>query len=145
MTKEQHNPLTGGVDHVGLSVKDLGVTMRFFCDCLGFRQIGGRPDYPAVFVSDGSVMLTLWQVRGSADAVAFDRRANVGLHHLALKAPSSGALAALHDRVAAWPGVTIDFPHEPLGAGPKIHFMAFEPGGIRIEFIWDGSSGEGRS
>ena len=66
---EHATPATCGVDHVGLSVRDLESTRRFFCDCLGWRVVGERPE---------------WRVEAPDHAVAFDRRANVGLHHLAL-------------------------------------------------------------
>src|ERR1700761_6755381 len=59
---EHATPATCGVDHVGLSVRDLTSTCRFFCDCLGWRVVGERPDYPAAFVSDGQLVVTLWQV-----------------------------------------------------------------------------------
>ena len=49
---EQPIPATFGVDHVGLSVRDLESTRRFFCDCLGWRVVGERPDYPAAFTLD---------------------------------------------------------------------------------------------
>ena len=75
---------TYGFDHVGLSVRDLASSQKFFCDCLGWHVVGERPDYPAAFVSDGHGVLTLWQVEAPDEAIAFDRRANVGLHHLAL-------------------------------------------------------------
>jgi len=80
---EHATPATCGVDHVGLSVRDLESTRRFFCDCLGWRVVGERPEYPAAFVSDGQQIVTLWQVEAPDQAVAFDRRTNVGLHHLA--------------------------------------------------------------
>jgi catechol 2,3-dioxygenase-like lactoylglutathione lyase family enzyme len=47
-----------GFDHVGLSVRDLAISRKFFCDCLGWRVVGERPDYPAAFVSDGHGVLT---------------------------------------------------------------------------------------
>ena len=134
---EQSTPATCGVDHVGLSVKDLDTTRRFFCDCLGWRVVGERPDYPAVFVSDGRLTLTLWQVEKPDRAGAFDRRANVGLHHLALAVADRAGLDALYDRVAGWPGVEVEFAPEFSRGGPKVHFMMREPGGIRIEFDFD--------
>ena len=54
-------PLTLGAHHIGLTVPDLGPTKSFLMDALGFQQVGEVPDYPAVFVSDGTIMLTLWQ------------------------------------------------------------------------------------
>ena len=128
---------TCGVDHIGLSVGDLVSTRRFFCDCLGWRVVGERPDYPAAFVSDGYSVLTLWQVESPDKAIAFDRRANVGLHHLALAVADRAGLDALHQRVSSWPGVVVEFGPEPSGAGPKIHFIVREPSGVRIEFAFD--------
>src|SRR5712672_865053 len=114
---------TCGVDHIGLSVGDLVSTRRFFCDCLGWRVVGERPDYPAAFVSDGYSVLTLWQVESPDKAIAFDRRANVGLHHLALAVANRASLDALHQRVSSWPGVVVEFGPQLSGAGPKIHFI----------------------
>jgi catechol 2,3-dioxygenase-like lactoylglutathione lyase family enzyme len=130
-------PATSGVDHIGLSVRDLESTRRFFCDCLGWRLVGERPDYPAAFVSDGRQMVTLWRVESPDQAVAFDRRANVGLHHLALAVADRSELDALHERVASWPGVVAEFAPQLSGTGPKIHFIVREPSGIRIEFAFD--------
>ena len=89
-------PATCGVDPIGLSVRDLESTRRFFCDCLGWRVVGERPEYPATFVSDGQQMLTLWRVETPDQAVAFDRRTNVGLHHLALAVADQAGLGALY-------------------------------------------------
>ena len=95
--QEKTETLTAGVDHVGLAVADLTRSRAFFTDCLGWQQIGERPEYPAAFVSDGHSRLTLWQVADPATCVPFDRRRNVGLHHLALKVPGRAQLDALHD------------------------------------------------
>jgi len=133
--------LTSGIDHVGLTVLDLETTKKFFCDCLGWTVVGGNPSYPATFVSDGYVMLTLWQVQNPNECVRFDRKTNLGLHHIALKVANMDDLQTLFDRVSGWPGVTVEFAPEPLGKGPKTHFMVREPGGIRMEF--DCSPAEG--
>jgi catechol 2,3-dioxygenase-like lactoylglutathione lyase family enzyme len=130
-------PATCGVDHVGLSVRDLESTRRFFCDCVGWRVVGERPEYPAAFVSDGEQLVTLWQVEAPVKAVAFDRRRNVGLHHLAFAVADQAGLDALYKRVAIWPGVVVEFAPELSGNGPKIHFIVLEPSGIRIEFAFD--------
>jgi len=86
------NALTRGAHHIGLAVPDLDTATRFFCDALGFSVAGERPDYPARFVSDGTVLLTLWQVSDPATATRFDRRANIGLHHLALAVADDATL-----------------------------------------------------
>ncbi|MBT8200325.1 MAG: NUDIX domain-containing protein, partial [Acidimicrobiia bacterium] len=54
--------VTKGVDHVGLSVLDLTTSRSFFEDCLGWTLIGERSEYPAAYLSDGTAMVTLWQV-----------------------------------------------------------------------------------
>ena len=125
--------VTSGVDHVGLAVRELATTRDFFTNVLGFNEVGGVPDYPAVFVSDGSVMITLWQTE--EDPFAFDRLANIGLHHLALRVESMEKLQKLFRTLEKTPDVLIECPPIPLGSGGGAHFMSIEPGGIRIEFI----------
>lgn len=127
--------LTTGAHHVGLSVPDLDAATGFFCDALGFAIAGERPAYPARFVSDGTILITLWQVADPQNATPFDRRANIGLHHLALGVADAEALDAVHARVATHPGATIEFAPEPIREGARTrHFMCQMPGGIRIEF-----------
>ena len=126
--------LTRGIDHVGLTVRDLTQTKDFFVECLGWKQVGEKPDYPAVFVSDGHLLVTLWQRKSDDSPVDFDRRSNVGLHHLALRVESEDALNEIIDRISKWPGAKVEFAPELLGKGPKKHAMIFEPGGIRLEF-----------
>ncbi len=130
-------PLTLGVDHIGLAVQNLEASERFFVNCLGWKKVGGKPEYPSAFVSDGTSVLTLWQVEDPQSCVTFDRQKNVGLHHLALKVADEAALNALFDAVSVWPGVTVEFSPEPSGAGPKIHAMIRDPGGVRVEFAYD--------
>lgn len=125
--------LTSGVDHVGLSVRDLPTTRNFFTDILGFDEVGGVSDYPASFVSDGTVMITLWQTE--EDPFAFDRMANIGLHHLALRVESPKKLQKIFQTLENTPDVLIECPPIPLESGNGTHFMTIEPGGIRIEFI----------
>lgn len=129
------HPLTIGVHHVGLAVPDLDAASRFFCEALGFSPAGGVPSYPALFVSDGTILLTLWQIGDPASAVAFDRRRNVGLHHLALAVRDMAALEEVHRRIAQWPGVNIEFGPGPMRPGSAVHHLiAAIPGGIRVEF-----------
>jgi catechol 2,3-dioxygenase-like lactoylglutathione lyase family enzyme len=131
---ETHPTLTQGLHHLGLTVPALEPTKAFFTDALRFEQVGEVPDYPAVFLSDGSVMLTLWQAQ-DPDPVAFDRRGVVGLHHFALRVADAEALEAVHKRLAESEDVEIVFAPEPLGGGPARHMMCTIPGGIRMELI----------
>lgn len=142
---QNHAAATIGVDHVGLTVADLDRSRRFFVECLGWQVVGEKPDYPAVFVSDGVTRVTLWQVATPGDHVAFDRRKNVGLHHLALKVADLAALSDLHARVSAWPEVVVEFAPELVGTGPRVHCMVREPGGVRIELVCTPADGVQRS
>jgi len=99
------------------------------------RQVGEVPDYPAVFLSDGQLMVTLWQAEDPERARPFDRKRGIGLHHLALAVENEASLKQLSERLARAPGVTVEFAAEPLGGGPAQHMMCAIPGGIRLEFI----------
>lgn len=127
--------LTAGVHHVGLAVPDLAEAERFFVEALGWTVTGGVLAYPAVFVSDGTTMVTLWRVADPLLATPFDRRANVGLHHLALKVCDAAALATVFDRVLTHPGTATEFAPKPMAEGSAVrHFICAMPGGVRIEF-----------
>jgi catechol 2,3-dioxygenase-like lactoylglutathione lyase family enzyme len=126
---------TQGAHHIGLTVPDIHATRDFFTDVLGYSVVGERPAYPAVFVSDGTTMLTLWQATDPASAVPFDRKSVIGLHHLALKVPDHQSLEALGKTLSTTQGVEIEFAPEPLGETPLRHLMCTIPGGIRVEFI----------
>ncbi|BEU25639.1 VOC family protein [Paraburkholderia sp. 22B1P] len=126
-------PKTCGVDHVGLTVSDVIASRDFFVECFGWRQVGEKPEYPAVFVSDGQVTITLWQARNSDAFNEFNRHTNVGLHHLALRVENLDSLIELFERASRWPGVKVEFGPEKMGPGPKRHAMFYEPGGVRIE------------
>lgn len=127
--------LTHGIHHVGLTVPDIAQARSFFCDALGFDEVGGVPDYPSIFVSDGTVLLTLWRAADPLTARAFDRRANIGLHHLSLSVADDAALDAVWEKVTAHAGVVIDAAPGPIRpSSPTRHFLIFIPGGIRLEF-----------
>jgi len=130
---------TLGVHHVGLTVLDLAAAQAFFESALGFSVIGGRPEYPAVFISDGTVMLTLWQVEDPAAAAPFDRRRVLGLHHFALRVSDVAALERLHAELVVRDDVEIEFSPEPLGETAIRHMMCTIPGGLRLELIAAGS------
>jgi catechol 2,3-dioxygenase-like lactoylglutathione lyase family enzyme len=127
--------LTLGAHHVGLTVPDLDAAVTFFRDALGYALVGENPAYPCAFVSDGTTLLTLWRAADPASAAAFDRKANIGLHHLALLVADDAVLAEVFERVSAHPGATVEFAPEPIREGSSTrHFICAMPGGIRIEF-----------
>lgn len=130
--------ITQGAHHVGLTVPSIDETRDFFVNTLEFKQVGEVPDYPAYFLSDGTLLLTLWQATDPASATPFDRKTNIGLHHFALKVDGLDTLKALHETLAKTEGVTIEFAPEPIGGGPTQHMMFYIPGGIRMELIAPG-------
>jgi catechol 2,3-dioxygenase-like lactoylglutathione lyase family enzyme len=130
--------LTQGINHVGLTVKDLAATTAFFIDVLGFTENGFDASYPRTRITDGSVIITLWQVDFSTEVVDFNRRQNIGLHHLALSVESESDLNQIQERIAKYSGCEIEFAPELLSGGPRKHMMFSEPGGIRIEITWNG-------
>jgi catechol 2,3-dioxygenase-like lactoylglutathione lyase family enzyme len=128
--------MTSGVHHVGLTVSKLEESASFFTGLLGWQEVRRDDDYPAIFVSDGYVILTLWKNR-EVPSRDFDKNRNVGLHHLALKVNSEVDLNAIYQKLVDHE-VPIEFTPELLRDGPARHMMCYEPSGIRLEFIWPG-------
>jgi catechol-2,3-dioxygenase len=89
-------------------------------------------------VSDGHIMVSLWQLKNDAP-VHFDRHANIGLHHVALMLDKENDLNIIHEQLLQH-AIEIEFSPEPLGKGPARHLMCLEPSGIRVEFIWPGNT-----
>lgn len=127
--------ITQGAHHIGLTVPDLTAASNFFVDILAFKQVGEVPDYPAIFLSDGALLLTLWRAADPEKATPFDRKNVIGLHHFALKVDSLATLQSLHQTLINTAGVEIEFAPEPLRGGPTQHMIFYIPGGIRMELI----------
>lgn len=127
--------ITQGIHHLGLTVRDIKQTSDFFQNQLDFIEVGGDSSYPSIFLSDGTVMLTLWQATDPDAATPFDRHKNIGLHHFALAMDNTEALERLHRQLADVDGVTIEFSPERLGQTDFRHMMCTIPGGLRMEFF----------
>lgn len=136
-----NSALTAGVHHVGLTVSRLDATAHFFIGLLGWREVRRDDTYPAIFISDGTVMLSLWATsQGASEQTVngFNRNTNIGLHHLALQVDSKDRLHEIYSRLLEH-AVHIEFAPELLRDGPAQHMMCYEPSGIRLEFIWPGN------
>lgn len=129
---------TLGIDHLGLSVRNLDETARFFVEALGWTESGRDDTYPRTAVSNGACRFTLWQVSSPKTATPFDRKRNIGLHHVAIEVPRQADLHIAADRVRAYPGARLEFEPEFIGSGPRMHVIFYEPGGLRLELIWQG-------
>jgi catechol 2,3-dioxygenase-like lactoylglutathione lyase family enzyme len=110
---------TAGINHLGLSVQDLDKTVEFFVKMLGWEESGRDNSYPRTAVTDGKLKLTLWQVDHSLDIQAFNRRRNIGLHHIALEVESEQKLNVLCAKLTDEPDVEIEFAPELVGSGPR--------------------------
>lgn len=131
-----NNPTTKGAHHIGLAVSKLEESAHFFTSLLGWKEVKRKAEYPAIFVSDGSIMVTLWKIK-EEPSILFNRKANIGLHHVAFNVENEDDLNKLHKRLES-NGIKIEFAPERLGQGPAKHMMCYEPSGIRVEFIWLG-------
>ncbi len=129
-----HPPLTAGAHHVGLTVPDLTQAVAFFTEVLGLSLVKERPDYPAAFVSDGALLITLWQAQVD-DPTKFDRRKNLGLHHLALELHPDADLDAIETVLTQRRDVEIEFSPQPLGQGPARHMMCTVASAFRLELV----------
>jgi len=125
---------TQGIHHLGLTVPSIHESVEFFTTALGFSVVGEKPDYPATFVSDGHIMLTLWQAKTDTP-VNFNRHENIGLHHFAIQVRDVEALQQAYESVKNYSGVEVEFSPEDLNGLPAKHMMCLIPGGIRMEII----------
>ena len=132
-----NTPITSGIHHIGLTVSKLEDSATFFTSLLGWKEVRRNDDYPAIYVSDGKIMVSLWAAKEQPLCV-FNKNMNVGLHHVAVQVASESDLDSLHQKLIS-NNVAIEFSPEPLGQGPAKHMICYEPSGIRVEFIWLGS------
>ena len=129
--------LTNGCHHIGLTVNKLEDSATFFTECLGWQEVKRDDSYPAIFVSDGSVMVTLWQSK-LLHAPAFDKN-HIGLHHVAFMVNSEETLNICYQKIKDF-GLKIEFKPELLRDGPAKHMIFYEPSSNRVELIWPGQN-----
>ena len=129
-------PITKGTHHIGLTVSKLEESADFFTSLLGWQEVRRNEEYPAIFVSDGSIMVTLWATK-EEPSIQFNKNKNVGLHHVAFHVENEDDLNTIHKRLTN-NGIKIEFAPELVRQGPAKHMMCYEPSGIRVEFIWPG-------
>jgi catechol 2,3-dioxygenase-like lactoylglutathione lyase family enzyme len=125
--------LTNGCHHIGLTVNKLEDSAAFFTECLGWQEVRRDDGYPAIFVSDGKVMVTLWQSKLLHPPI-FDKN-HIGLHHVAFMVDTEEALNTCYQKIKAH-DLKIEFTPELLRGGPAKHMIFYEPSGNRIEIIW---------
>ena len=125
--------LTNGCHHIGLTVNKLEDSATFFTECLGWQEVRRDDSYPAIFVSDGKVMVTLWQSQ-LLHPPAFDKN-HIGLYHVAFMVDTEEILNICHQKIKDF-GLKIEFKPELLRDGPAKHMICYEASGNRVELIW---------
>lgn len=128
--------ITKGTHHIGLTVSKLEESADFFTSLLGWKVVRRNEEYPAIYVSDGSILVTLWATK-EEPSIPFNKNKNTGLHHVAFNVENEADLNTLYKRLTD-NGIKIEFAPEQLGQGQAKHMMCYEPSGIRVEFIWLG-------
>ncbi|MBI1425426.1 MAG: VOC family protein [Gammaproteobacteria bacterium] len=130
-------PITSGVHHIGLTVSKLEESADFFTSLLGWKEVRRNEDYPAIYVSDSNILVTLWGIK-EQPPLEFNRMKNIGLHHVAFRVESERDLESIYGKLLD-SSIKIEFSPEQLGQGPAKHMICYEPSGVRVEFIWLGS------
>lgn len=130
-------PITKGIHHFGLTVSKLDESANFFISLLGWKEVRRNLDYPAIYVSDGRTMISLWALKEEPSA-PFDKNRNVVLHHVAFQVENETDLNRIYVKLSN-SGTPIEFAPELLGNGPAKHMMCLEPSGISVEFTWAGN------
>jgi catechol-2,3-dioxygenase len=130
-------PTTKGTHHIGLTVSKLEESASFFTSLLGWQEVRRNEEYPAIFVTDGEVTVTLWAIK-EEPINPFNKNRNIGLHHVAFHVPNEKDLNDIYKNLLN-NNIKIEFKPEFLRSGPAKHMMCYEPSGIRVEFIWPGN------
>ena len=126
--------MTKGIHHLGLTVKDLDEAKKFFVEMLGWSVLAENSSYPNMFISNGYTTLTLWQVQ-TKSPIQFNRKENIGLHHVALAVESQEELNKILSLMKK-SRHQVEFDIQPVNEGSNsLHFIMIGPSGIRIEFI----------
>ena len=86
--------MTKGIHHIGLTVSLLEESASFFTSIPGWKEVKRNDDNSAIFVSDGTVMVTLWQVEEEPN-----RKRNIGLHHVAFMVESESQLNNIYQQL----------------------------------------------
>jgi len=121
------------LNHAVLYVRDLGASVAFYRDVLGFRQVMELPGQAAFLQAEGSSNdhdLGLFQVGASAGAGAAGR-STVGLYHLAWEVDTLAELERLSGAQSAAGALVGATDH-----GTTKSLYAKDPDGLELEVHW---------
>ena len=121
-------PELTGVDHVGLTVRDLDRSERFYVDVLGLVRVADFGDVRVLVHRQTSLIIAL--VRHEAAAGTLFTELATGLDHLGFGASSREELHAWEQRFDAF-GVTYtpvrEIPQEEIAARLEAHLTGVSP------------------
>ena len=120
-------PAFTGVDHLTLSVADLDVSERFYCDVLDFSFVIDFGDVRVLLHRASGLMLSV--VRHAEGRRVPFSELNPGLDHLGFEAPSREDLQAWEQRLRDAGVVYTPIREMPFGA----HLNFRDPDGIPLE------------
>ncbi len=129
---------TAGVHHVDLVVSSIARSLPFY------RELLGPLGWHGISEVEGERGETIWYLNGPASAIGLREaqsesepydRYRVGLHHLAIEAPSRGSVAEradwLRDR-----GAEIESGPEEYAYMPGYYAVFFyDPDGMKLEIV----------
>jgi glyoxylase I family protein len=129
-----------GLDHLGLTVRDVERSAAWYTTVLGFERVGdfAAPDGERrkVFLRHPNidVRVGLTEHRGGSSDTFDETR--VGLDHLAFRAGSAAELAEWQARLAE-----LEVPHTPVAAANSIPGAAVlvfrDPDNVQLEIFYD--------
>ena len=121
------------IDHVSINVSDLGRSIDFYCNRLGFRvsRTIDTPELNIVFVQLGASSMELIARKDKPAATrTVPRTDGVGLAHVALRVNNiDEVFSQLREK-----GVEFSSPPHDASGGPRIAFFS-DPDGVILELI----------
>jgi glyoxylase I family protein len=120
-------PEFAGINHIALTVRDLDVSERFYCDVLGFvRVLDVGLGRVCIHRGTGFTIALLRPEEASGELFSALR---TGMDHLGLAAASRAELEEWEQRLQA-----ADVPYSPIEDRPLGHHLNFtDPDGIALE------------
>jgi catechol 2,3-dioxygenase-like lactoylglutathione lyase family enzyme len=115
-----------GIDHVALSVRDVKLAAKWYCEVLGFeRRYPEMWDDIPTFIGKGTTAIALFPVRPNATSTSLD--AGIRMLHLAFRASRKNFLAAQEELKRR--GIEFEFQDHEISH--SIYF--YDPDGHALE------------